>query len=97
MSRMRFVLVAMTLVVAPGLTMAASPPGAASCLGCHSATADDNPVPLLSSFTAEQIVASMQAFRSGARPATVMDRVAKGFSDEEVKAIAQWYARSKAK
>lgn len=97
MSRVRYKLAAAILAVAPGLATAESPPGAASCLGCHSATADDNPVPLLGSFTAEQIVASMQAFRSGARPATVMDRVAKGFSDEEIKAIAQWYARSKAK
>ncbi|MDY6945346.1 MAG: cytochrome C [Pseudomonadota bacterium] len=90
-------LVAATLVVAPGWAVAASPPGAASCLGCHSSAADDNPVPPLGGFTAEQIMTAMQAFRSGARPATVMDRVAKGFSDEEVKAIAQWYARSKAK
>jgi cytochrome c553 len=90
-------LVAATLVVAPGWALAASPPGAASCLGCHAVAADDNPVPPLGSFTAEQILTAMQAFRSGARPATVMDRVAKGFSDEEVKAIAQWYARSKAK
>ena len=97
MSRSGHILVAATLVVAPGLTLAASPPGAASCLGCHSVAADDNPVLPLGSFTAEQIVTAMQAFRSGARPATVMDRVAKGFSDEEIKAIAQWYARSKAK
>jgi cytochrome c553 len=97
MTRSVHVLVAATLVVAPGLTLAASPPGAASCLGCHTIAADGNPVPPLGSLTAEQIVTAMQAFRSGDRPATVMDRVAKGFSDEETKAIAQWYARSKAK
>lgn len=34
----------------------------------------------------------MQEFRAGSRPATVMDRIAKGFTDEEVKAIAAWYA-----
>jgi cytochrome c553 len=33
----------------------------------------------------------MQAFRSGARPATVMDRIAKGFTEDEVRAIADWY------
>jgi sulfide dehydrogenase cytochrome subunit len=32
----------------------------------------------------------MQAFRTGARPATVMDRIAKGFTDEEIRAIAAW-------
>jgi sulfide dehydrogenase cytochrome subunit len=40
---------------------------------------------------AAAITAAMQDFRSGKRPATVMDRIAKGFSDDEVKAIAAWY------
>ncbi len=31
--------------------------------------------------------------RAGQRPATVMDRIAKGFSDAEVQAIAAWYAQ----
>jgi sulfide dehydrogenase cytochrome subunit len=51
----------------------------------------------LATLSVEQIVTAMQAYRSGARPATVMDRVAKGFSDEEVRAIAQWYAHAKTK
>lgn len=97
MSRAVYLLVAATLVVAPSLTLAASPPGADSCLGCHSIAADGNPVPPLGSFTADQIVTAMQAFRSGDRQATVMNRIAKGFSDEEIKAIAQRYARSKTK
>jgi sulfide dehydrogenase cytochrome subunit len=33
----------------------------------------------------------MRAFRSGQRSATVMDRIAKGFSDAEIDAIAEWY------
>ena len=37
----------------------------------------------------------MAAFRSGALPATVMDRIAKGFSDEEARAIAVWFAAQK--
>jgi sulfide dehydrogenase cytochrome subunit len=36
------------------------------------------------------IVADMEGFRSGRRPATVMDRIAKGFSQEEIVAIAAW-------
>ena len=34
----------------------------------------------------------MQEFRSGQRAGTVMDRIAKGFTDEEIQAIAAWYA-----
>ena len=95
MSRWVRILVAAPWFAATSLTFAASPPGAASCLGCHS-SANDSPVPQLGKFTAEQIVASMQAFRSGKRASTVMDRIAKGFSDEEIEAIARWYAGSRA-
>ena len=38
------------------------------------------------------IVKAMQDFRSGQRTGTVMDRIAKGFTDEEIQAIAAWYA-----
>lgn len=31
-------------------------------------------------------------FRTGERAATVMDRIAKGFTDEEIRAIAEWFA-----
>jgi cytochrome subunit of sulfide dehydrogenase len=36
----------------------------------------------------------MEAFRQGARPATVMDRIAKGFSDAEIAAIAEWLSHT---
>jgi cytochrome c553 len=39
-----------------------------------------------------EIVAAMHAFRSGERPSTVMGRIAKGFSDDETRAIAAWLA-----
>jgi cytochrome c553 len=34
----------------------------------------------------------MEGFRSGERPSTVMGRIAKGFSDDESRAIAAWLA-----
>jgi sulfide dehydrogenase cytochrome subunit len=68
------------------------PPGAASCTGCHTAKANvDTPVPRLAGQEAAAMVTAMQAFRAGRRPATVMDRIAKGFSDDEIKAIAAWF------
>lgn len=89
--------VAASLLAAPALVLGGSPPDASSCLGCHPVAANDSPVLSLSTLTAEQIVTAMQAYRSGTRQATVMDRVAKGFSDEEIRAIAQWYVRDKSK
>lgn len=89
---------AMAIAIAtPMCAFASPPPGAASCLGCHAAAGVESPVVPLSSLTAEQIQTAMQAFRSSTRASTVMDRIAKGFTDEEVRAIAQWYARDKAK
>jgi len=77
--------------VAPAAA-AEAPPGAASCSGCHAAKAGvDTPVARLAGQDPAAIVAAMQAYRSGQRPATVMDRIAKGFSDDEIKAIAAWY------
>jgi len=69
-----------------------APPGAASCTGCHAAKPSvDTSVPPLAGQDADAILAAVQAYRSGQRPATVMDRIAKGFSDDEIKAIAAWF------
>jgi cytochrome subunit of sulfide dehydrogenase len=67
------------------------PPGASSCSGCHAASAKvDTPVPPIRGRDPAEIIAAMQAFRSGGRPSTVMGRIAKGFSDDEIRAIAVW-------
>jgi cytochrome c553 len=52
-------------------------------------------VPRLVGRPAADIVAALEAFRAGQRPATVMDRIAKGFSEAELAAIAAWYAAQK--
>ena len=85
----------MVMLVCAGMTPAAAaeaPTGAASCTGCHAEKPNvDTPVPRLAGQDANALVAAMQAYRSGQRPATVMDRIAKGFSDDEIKAIAAWF------
>ena len=77
----------------PVHAQAAPPAGAASCSGCHAESPGVvTPVPRIVGLDASTMVKAMREFRAGARPATVMDRIAKGFSDEEIKAIADWYA-----
>ena len=79
-------------ISAPAIA-AEPPPGASSCSGCHSASAKvDTPVPRILGRQPEEIIAAMQAFRSGERPSTVMGRIAKGFSEDETRAIAVWLA-----
>ena len=71
----------------------AAPAGAASCSGCHMPAASAGiAVPPIVGRAPDEIVTAMQEFRSGARAATVMDRIAKGFSDDEARAIATWLA-----
>jgi cytochrome c553 len=73
-----------------------APAGASSCSGCHATSRSvDTPVPRLIGRDAIELAAAMQAFKSGQRPATVMDRIAKGFSEEEIRAICTWYATQK--
>ena len=75
---------------------AEAPTGASSCSGCHAAgAAVQTSVPSLVGRPATDIVTAMHAFRAGQRPATVMDRIAKGFSESEIAAIAAWYAAQK--
>ena len=75
---------------APAMAQTSAPPGATACSGCHGPNSAGALVPSLHDLTADAIVDSMRAFRTGQRPATVMDRIAKGFTDDETRAIAAW-------
>jgi len=87
-----FTLTADALAAGP----ADAPPGALSCSGCHAtARSVETTVPRLIGRNPADIVAAMQAFKSGQQPSTVMHLFAKGFSDDEVKAIAAWYGVQK--
>ena len=90
---MRFLLVAAMLLVPAAAARAEPPPGASSCSGCHALGGNVvSAVPRLTGRSAAELVSQMQAFKSGQRPSTVMGRIAKGFSDAETQAIAEWYA-----
>ena len=80
----------------PALAASEPPPGAASCSGCHAAgAAAAGSVSRLTGRDAGEIMTAMAGFRDGSLPATVMNRIAKGFSDDELRAIAAWLAAQK--
>ena len=83
------------LVLPSGATLAAdAPAGASSCTGCHSLTAaSTTDISTLSNQRASAIGNALREFKNGARPSTVMGRIAKGFSDPEISAIAQWFGK----
>lgn len=79
--------------VAPAGAQSAPPAGAAACSGCHPASVSAGAaVPPIVGRPADVIVSAMADFRAGKRAATVMDRIAKGFTEDETRAIAAWLA-----
>ena len=97
MNALRPVLAAAAVVAWSQPLLAASdpPPGAASCSGCHSTAATATTIPRLYGRDAGEIEKAMAGIRDGSLPATVMNRIAKGFTDEESRAIAAWLAAQK--
>lgn len=70
-----------------------APPGASSCTGCHAAKGiPDSVIPRIAGRKAADIVQFMREYRSGAWPSSVMGRIAKGFDDSQIDAIAAWFA-----
>lgn len=68
---------------------------AATCANCHGS--DGNAVPgqamaRLAGLQKNYIVEQMQAFRDGKRTATVMHQLAKGYSNEQIDALAGFFA-----
>ena len=73
-----------------------APRGALSCSGCHAAKqATVTAIPRLHGRPSQATIAALQGFKSGRLPATVMDRIARGFTDEEISAVAHWFAAQK--
>lgn len=79
----------------------AAPPSAAmlsnACAGCHGthgASAGPS-MPSLAGQNKAFFIDAMKKFKSGERPGTVMSRLAKGYSDEQVVAMAEFFAKQK--
>ena len=70
----------------------------ASCATCHGTlgkAADGSAVVSLAGLSKDYIVAQMAAFKSGARSATVMHQLSKGYSDAQIAMIAGYFAAQK--
>ena len=71
---------------------------AATCANCHGTqgrAVDGAAVPGLAGMPAAYLAEQLRAFKGGARPATVMHQIAKGYSDSQIEAIAAYYAAQK--
>lgn len=97
---------------APAAPAPATPPGTASlpisrtaaanmahnCFACHGPDGHSpGTIPSLDRLDKKRIATDLQGFKSGDLPSTVMGRQAKGYTDAEIEAIAEYIAGLKKK
>ena len=67
-----------------------------TCNGCHGTDGvSKGAAPSLAGKPSAQLEKAMLDFKTGKRPATIMDRIAKGYTDEEIKAMSDYFAKMK--
>lgn len=67
----------------------------ANCHGTHGKAQDGSAVVSLSGLPRDYIIKQMKDFQSGARPATIMHQLAKGYSESQIEQIASYFAAQK--
>ncbi len=101
MDKMRVTLMAAAFI-GSGLALPASAQDAnlgrnlaASCVTCHGKNATGTGT--LDGMPKNRIVQTMKDFKSGARPATLMHQLSKGYTDQQVELIGEYFSKQKAK
>ncbi len=98
----RFSLAAIAIAI--GASMSSSPALAQdkpfalalSCAACHG-TDGKSPgsIPIIGGRSAKEIKDALVAFKAGTRPSTVMKRLAEGYTDQEIDALAAYFSKRK--
>lgn len=71
---------------------------AATCANCHGTDGKAVPgsaVTTIAGMDRSYLAAQLKAFKSGARPATVMHQISKGYSDAQIEVLAGYFAAQK--
>ena len=99
------------LAAALGLLLAAAAPAtaqtnaaalhtralAATCANCHGTQGKvvGSALPSLAGMDKDAMLTQLRAFRSGARPATIMHQLTKGYSEAQLEQIATYFSQQK--
>jgi sulfide dehydrogenase cytochrome subunit len=71
---------------------------AAACANCHGTHGvSQQGMPNLAGQQGTYLAQQMRDFRAGVRPATIMHQLAKGYTDEQIEALAAYFSVQKAK
>ncbi|MBL6951286.1 MAG: c-type cytochrome [Alphaproteobacteria bacterium] len=90
-------ILALAGLVLPGGARAEDQRGIIMANTCHSCHGTDGrsvgAMPSIAGKSSDYIVETLRKFRDGKKPSTVMARIAKGFSDDEIVALAKHFAQ----
>lgn len=65
----------------------------AACTSCHGVDGrSTTAIPPLAGRPAEELSAALLAFRDGTREGTIMGRLARGYTPEQIAALAAWFS-----
>ncbi len=86
--------------IAPSLhaeTTEANPKGvmtAQTCAGCHGTQGyiEDSAYVPLAGMSSDRFIQAMESFADGSRPSTLMGPLARAFTDEEIRAMANYFS-----
>ena len=66
---------------------------AAACANCHGTNGASQPgMPALAGQEKVYLAQQLRDFRAGKRPATIMHQLAKGYTDEQIDALASYFS-----
>lgn len=84
---------ATSLALAAPVRSQPAPLAAQGCLGCHGPNgAGSGGIPGLAGRDRSELATAMAAFRANERPATIMNRVARGYTEAEIAAVVAYFA-----
>lgn len=68
-----------------------------TCNACHGPDGSTfgPATPSIAGVNADYLIDTMAAYKSGARHSTIMGRIAKGYTDDEIKSIATYFSKQK--
>ena len=85
---------ALALLAGPAAVLAQDAP----CANCHGTNGNARgEMKPLAGLQADKIIAMVNDYRSGAQPATIMHQISKGYTEEQIKLIAGYFAAQKPK
>ncbi len=90
---------AQTVTAAPPAVVTTTNPAylAANCANCHgSKGVSIGAMPSLAGLKKDYIIEQMKAFREGKRQATIMHQLSKGYTDEQIALIADYFSKQAA-